>query len=83
MTVHACMFVFVCSLVHVYIGANLCVCGSLQKQNRELLAKVAELQSALDAERRCVSALEVRLRNAECSRDGTQKRNQVAPTGPP
>ncbi|XP_031426283.1 rho GTPase-activating protein 25 isoform X2 [Clupea harengus] len=64
-------------------GTSQHVISSLQKQNRELLAKVAELQSALDAERRCVSALEVRLRNAECSRDGTQKRNQVAPTGPP
>uniref|UniRef100_A0A4W5R7Z7 Rho GTPase activating protein 25 n=1 Tax=Hucho hucho TaxID=62062 RepID=A0A4W5R7Z7_9TELE len=45
-------------------------------ENRELSATVAELQSALDTEKRCVSALEIRLRNAECSRDEAQRRNQ-------
>ncbi|CAB1322160.1 unnamed protein product [Coregonus sp. 'balchen'] len=49
---------------------------SLQQRNKELSATVAELQSALDAEKRCVSALEIRLRNAERSRDEAQRRNQ-------
>nr|XP_029494060.1 rho GTPase-activating protein 25-like [Oncorhynchus nerka] len=49
---------------------------SLQQRNRELSATVAELQSALDTEKRCVSALEIRLRNAERSRDEAQRRNQ-------
>ncbi|XP_023834501.1 rho GTPase-activating protein 25 isoform X1 [Salvelinus sp. IW2-2015] len=49
---------------------------SLQQRNKELSATVAELQSALDAEKRCVSALEIRLRNAEHSRDEAQRRNQ-------
>ncbi|XP_076127549.1 rho GTPase-activating protein 25 isoform X1 [Alosa pseudoharengus] len=66
--------------------------SSLQQQNKELLAKVAELQSALDAEKRCVTALEIRLRNAERSRDEAQRRNReldeeikafLAPSGPP
>ncbi|KAL2092186.1 hypothetical protein ACEWY4_011984 [Coilia grayii] len=65
---------------------------SLQQQNKELLAKVAELQAALDAERRCVAALEIRLRNAERSRDEAQRRNKeldqeiqafLSPGGPP
>lgn len=49
---------------------------SLQQRNKELSATVAELQSALDTEKRCVSALEIRLRNAEHSRDEAQRRNQ-------
>ncbi|XP_010874931.1 rho GTPase-activating protein 25 [Esox lucius] len=50
--------------------------NSLQERNRELSATVAELQSALDAKNRYVSALEIRLRNAERSRDEAQRRNQ-------
>ncbi|XP_036382567.1 rho GTPase-activating protein 25 isoform X2 [Megalops cyprinoides] len=68
--------------------------NSLQQKNRELSARVAELQTALDAEKRCVAALEIRLRNAERSRDEAQRRNQEldreiqefltrAPSGPP
>lgn len=69
-----------------------CVCGSLQQQNKELHGKVAELQSALDAEKRLVSALEIRLRNAERSRDEALRRNReldqeiqafLAPNNPP
>ncbi|KAM7416105.1 hypothetical protein PAMA_018262 [Pampus argenteus] len=48
---------------------------SLQKETNELKATVAELQSALEAERRRVAALEICLRNAERSRDEAQKRN--------
>ncbi|KAF7656688.1 hypothetical protein LDENG_00037440 [Lucifuga dentata] len=49
---------------------------SLQRENRELKASVAELHSALEAERRHVAALEICLRNAERSRDEAQRRNQ-------
>lgn len=49
---------------------------SLQQENMELKAKVAELQSALDADRRHVAALEICLKNAERSRDEAQKRNE-------
>ncbi|XP_074526392.1 rho GTPase-activating protein 25 [Halichoeres trimaculatus] len=49
---------------------------SLQHENKELKATVAELQSALEAERRHVAALEICLRNAERSRDEAQKRNE-------
>ncbi|XP_033474930.1 rho GTPase-activating protein 25 [Epinephelus lanceolatus] len=49
---------------------------SLQQENKELKATVAELQSALEAERRRVAALEICLRNAERSRDEAQKRNE-------
>ncbi|KAM9360957.1 rho GTPase-activating protein 25 [Symphorus nematophorus] len=49
---------------------------SLQQENKELRASVAELQSALEAERRCVAALEICLKNAERSRDEAQKRNE-------
>ncbi|KAL0979197.1 hypothetical protein UPYG_G00182020 [Umbra pygmaea] len=49
---------------------------SLQQTNRELNATVAELQSALDSEKRHVSALEIRLKNAERSRDEAQRRNR-------
>uniref|UniRef100_A0A3B3UAX6 Rho GTPase activating protein 25 n=1 Tax=Poecilia latipinna TaxID=48699 RepID=A0A3B3UAX6_9TELE len=41
----------------------------------ELKAAVAELQAALEAERRRVAALEICLKNAERSRDQAQKRN--------
>lgn len=49
---------------------------SLQQRNKELGATVAELQSALEAERRCKSALEILLRNAERSRDEALRRNE-------
>ncbi|XP_061586419.1 rho GTPase-activating protein 25 [Cololabis saira] len=48
---------------------------SLQQQNEELHATVAELQAALEAERHRVAALEICLKNAECSRDEAQRRN--------
>ncbi|KAJ8360891.1 hypothetical protein SKAU_G00174160 [Synaphobranchus kaupii] len=50
--------------------------SSLQQRNGELVARVTELESALDAEKRLVAALEIRLRNAELSRDEAQRRNQ-------
>lgn len=50
--------------------------GSLQQENKELKATMAELQSALEAERRRVAALEICLKNAERSRDEAQRRNQ-------
>lgn len=37
---------------------------------------MAELQSALEADRRRVAALEICLRNAERSRDEAQRRNE-------
>lgn len=49
---------------------------SLQQENKELKATVAELQSALEAERRRVAALEICLRNAERSRDEALRRNK-------
>ncbi|XP_073322372.1 rho GTPase-activating protein 25 [Pagrus major] len=49
---------------------------SLQQENKELRATVAELQSALEADRRRVAALEICLRNAERSRDEAQRRNE-------
>ncbi|XP_072521119.1 rho GTPase-activating protein 25 [Salminus brasiliensis] len=49
---------------------------SLQQRNKELSATVAELESALEAERRCKSALEILLRNAERSRDEALRRNE-------
>ncbi|XP_029915056.1 rho GTPase-activating protein 25 [Myripristis murdjan] len=49
---------------------------SLQQKNKELSATVAELQSALEAERRHVAALGICLKNAERSRDEAQRRNQ-------
>ncbi|KAK2837681.1 hypothetical protein Q5P01_014893 [Channa striata] len=49
---------------------------SLQKENKELKATVAELQSTVAAERRRVAALEICLRNAESSRDEALRRNQ-------
>ncbi|KAM9393558.1 rho GTPase-activating protein 25 [Pholidichthys leucotaenia] len=49
---------------------------SLQLENRELKAAVAEVQSALAAERRHVAALEICLKNAERSRDEALKRNE-------
>ncbi|KAG5840476.1 hypothetical protein ANANG_G00189220 [Anguilla anguilla] len=49
---------------------------SLQRRNEELVARVTELQSALDAEKRLVTSLEIRLRNAERSRDQAEQRNQ-------
>ncbi|XP_078106217.1 rho GTPase-activating protein 25 [Sander vitreus] len=48
---------------------------SLQQENKELKATVAELQSALEADRHRVAALEICLRNAERSRDEAQRRN--------
>lgn len=50
--------------------------GSLQKENQELKATVAELRSELEAERRRVAALEICLKNAERSRDEAQRRNE-------
>ncbi|CAL8248297.1 unnamed protein product [Merluccius merluccius] len=44
---------------------------SLRQRNEELTSTVAELRSSLEEERRRVAALEVQLRNAECSRDHT------------
>ncbi|KAJ8415440.1 hypothetical protein AAFF_G00424200 [Aldrovandia affinis] len=58
------------------VGAPEGLANSLQQRNSELVATVAELQSALEAEKRLVAALEIRLRNAERSRDQAQKRNQ-------
>ncbi|KAI4820615.1 hypothetical protein KUCAC02_028588 [Chaenocephalus aceratus] len=49
---------------------------SLQQENKELKAKVAELQSGLEADRSKVAALEICLRNAERSRDEAQRRNK-------
>ncbi|XP_068594597.1 rho GTPase-activating protein 25 [Brachionichthys hirsutus] len=46
---------------------------SLQKENKELKARVAELQAALEAECRHVVALETCLRDAERSRDEAQR----------
>lgn len=48
----------------------------LQQENLELRAKVAELQSAVEAHRRLVAALEARLENAERGRDEAQRRCQ-------
>ncbi|XP_042344711.1 rho GTPase-activating protein 25 [Plectropomus leopardus] len=50
--------------------------NSLQQENRDLKATVAELKSALEAERRRVAAVEICLRNAERSRDEAQRRNE-------
>ncbi|XP_046697117.1 rho GTPase-activating protein 25 isoform X1 [Silurus meridionalis] len=50
---------------------------SLQQRNNELNVTVAELQSALEAERRCKAALEILLRNAERSRDEALRRNKL------
>nr|XP_055054771.1 rho GTPase-activating protein 25 isoform X1 [Misgurnus anguillicaudatus] len=49
---------------------------SLQEKNRELVATVAELQAALEAERRSKAALESLLRKAERSRDEALTRNE-------
>ncbi|XP_068166774.1 rho GTPase-activating protein 25 isoform X2 [Antennarius striatus] len=49
---------------------------SLQQENMELKARVAELQSALEAECRHVVALETCLRNAERSRDEAKGRSE-------
>ncbi|XP_062240830.1 rho GTPase-activating protein 25 [Platichthys flesus] len=49
---------------------------SVQQENQELKASMAELQLALEAERRRVAALEICLRNAERSRDEAQRRNE-------
>lgn len=51
------------------------ISSSLHQQNEELKATVAELQAALEEERRRVAALEICLKNAERSRDEAQKRN--------
>ncbi|XP_019949277.2 rho GTPase-activating protein 25 [Paralichthys olivaceus] len=48
---------------------------SVQQENQELKASVAELQSALEAERSRAAALQICLRNAERSRDEAQRRN--------
>ena len=55
---------------------TLVVSLSVQQENQELKASLAELQLALDAERRRVAALEICLRNAERSRDEAQRRNE-------
>ena len=57
-------------------SVSLSVSCSLQQENQELKASVAELQSALEADRRRVAALEICLRNAERSRDEAQRRNE-------
>ena len=54
---------------------TLAVSCSLQQENEELKATVAELQCALETERRRKAALEICLKNAERSRDEAQKRN--------
>ncbi|XP_015251781.1 PREDICTED: rho GTPase-activating protein 25 [Cyprinodon variegatus] len=48
---------------------------TLKEQNKELKATVAELQAALEAERRRVAALEICLKNAERSKEEAQRRN--------
>ncbi|XP_037632694.1 rho GTPase-activating protein 25 isoform X1 [Sebastes umbrosus] len=48
---------------------------SLQQENKELKASVAELQFAQETDRRRVAALEICLRNAERSRDEALRRN--------
>ena len=55
---------------------SLTVFSSLLQENKELKATVAELQAALEAERRRVAALEICLKNAECSRDEAERRNK-------
>ncbi|KAM8886207.1 rho GTPase-activating protein 25 isoform 2-T2 [Spinachia spinachia] len=50
--------------------------SSLRQENEELRATAAELQSALEAERRRAAALEICLKNAERSRDEAQRRNE-------
>lgn len=52
------------------------IIDSLEQKNRELSTTVTKLQSALEAERRLKSALEVLLRNAERSRDEALRRNE-------
>lgn len=47
----------------------------MEQQNKELKAAMAELQAALEEERRRVAALEICLKNAERSRDEAQRRN--------
>ncbi|KAF4074174.1 hypothetical protein AMELA_G00236500 [Ameiurus melas] len=49
---------------------------SLQQTNKELSATVVELQSALEAERRCKAALEILLRNAERNKNEALRRNE-------
>ncbi|KAM4577164.1 rho GTPase-activating protein 25 isoform 1-T1 [Odontesthes bonariensis] len=48
---------------------------SLQLENKELKATLANLQAALEEERRRVATLETCLKNTERSRDEAQKRN--------
>ncbi|XP_037537127.1 rho GTPase-activating protein 25 [Nematolebias whitei] len=50
--------------------------NTLQQQNKELKATVAELQDALQAEQRRVAALEICLKNTERSQQETQRRNE-------
>lgn len=49
---------------------------SLLQENQKLKATLAEVQAALQAERRRVATLEMRLRNAERSRDEALRRNE-------
>lgn len=49
---------------------------SVHRENKELKATVAELQSALEAERHRVAALEICLRNAERSREEARGHNE-------
>ncbi|XP_028851277.1 rho GTPase-activating protein 25 [Denticeps clupeoides] len=76
------------------VGNGGSVILSLQQRNQQLTALVAELRSALDAEKQRVAALEIRLRQVERSRDEALKQNQEldkeiqhflskAPSGPP
>lgn len=68
-------FSFAFLTAHVNLFMSVIASCSLQQENKELKATVAELQSALEAERRRVAALEICLKNAERSRDEAQRRN--------
>lgn len=52
------------------------IIDSVQKENKELKATLAELRSELETERCRVAALEICLKNAERSRDEAQRRNE-------
>lgn len=56
-------------------SVSFAVSSSLQQENKELKASVAELQFAQETDRRRVAALEICLRNAERSRDEALRRN--------
>ncbi|XP_069070281.1 rho GTPase-activating protein 25 isoform X2 [Pleurodeles waltl] len=50
--------------------------GSLEKENYEVWAKVVKLNEAIEMEKNKCSALEIRLRNVERSREDAEKRNK-------